>query len=389
MLFKDVLVDKELKLQLINLVKENRISHAQLFLGPAGSHKFALAVAYAQYLCCEQRGEEDSCGVCPSCVKFEKLSHPDFHLVFPNCITKKVKKDPDYKQFTNNFKEFVFKYNFQIDIGDWNEALGGENKQTYINARDCSHIISQNSIRSYEGGYKIYLLWMVERLYPLAAPKLLKTLEEPESKTLFILIAENTENILPTILSRTQLVKIPPLSTEVIQSQLIKMYHADEENAQEIATISEGNFIDAIRLFQDNRDFIEALQKFQFFMDSVVANARQDLPNIRFLELQELLNGIIAQEREGQKRFLYFMIRMFRNALLINTKNELLLKTTAEEKKISERYAPFIRLRNISPIIDACNQAVLHIERNGNSSLIFTDLYFQIAKLLMINKPTK
>lgn len=382
MLFKDVLVEKELKLQLINLIKENRVSHAQLFLGPAGSHKFALAVAFAQYLCCENKGDEDSCGICPSCVKFDKLSHPDFHLIFPNCITKKIKKEPDYKQFATQFKDFVFKHNYLIDINDWNETLGGENKQTYINARDCSHIINQNSIRSYEGGYKIYLLWMVERLYHLAAPKLLKTLEEPESKTLFILIAENSENILSTILSRTQLVKIPPLSPEVIQSQLINEYHADEEKARDVASIAEGNYIDAIKYYNDNSELSEALHKFQFFMSSAVGNMQNDIANIRFLELQEMFNDIIAEEREGQKRFLNFMMRMFRHALLINTKNELLVRTTSEEKKCAEQFAPYIRLRNISPIIDECNKAILHIERNGNSSLIFMDLYLTIAKLI-------
>ena len=276
MLFKDVLVEESLKRQLINLVKENRISHAQLFLGPPGSHKFALAVAYAQYLCCENRGDDDSCGVCPSCVQFSKLSHPDFHLIFPNCVTKKVKKDPDYKQFTSEFIDFILQKDYQIDLNDWNALLGGENKQTFINARDCSNIIAQNSIRSYSGGYKIYLLWMVEKLYPSAAPKLLKTLEEPENKTLFILIAENSDNILPTILSRTQLVKIPVLNKDTIQSQLAKKYNISEEMAADIAEIADGNYINAQKIYQDNGELKEMLRQFHFFMDSSIANINND-----------------------------------------------------------------------------------------------------------------
>ncbi|MEG2070717.1 MAG: DNA polymerase III subunit delta, partial [Bacteroidales bacterium] len=257
MLFKDVLVDQALKQQLINLIKEKRISHAQLFLGQAGSHTFALAVAYAQYLCCENRGENDSCGVCPSCIKFEKLSHPDFHLIFPNCITKSVKKDPDSKQFSQEFKDFVLEHQYHLDIHDWLDHLGGENKQASINIRDCANIINQNSIRSYEGGYKIYILWMVERLYHAAAPKLLKTLEEPENKTLFILIAESSDKILSTILSRTQLIKLPRLSVETIQKQLVSDFNISSDTAHDIAEISEGNYHKAITLYQNNSDMKE------------------------------------------------------------------------------------------------------------------------------------
>lgn len=386
MLFKDVLVEESLKRQLINLVKENRISHAQLFLGPPGSHKFALAVAYAQYLCCENRGDDDSCGVCPSCVQFSKLSHPDFHLIFPNCVTKKVKKDPDYKQFTNEFIDFILEQDYQIDLNDWNALLGGENKQTFINARDCSHIIAQNSIRSYSGGFKIYLLWMVEKLYPSAAPKLLKTLEEPENKTLFILLAENSDNILPTILSRTQLVKIPILNKDTIKSQLAKKYNISEEMAADIAEIADGNYINALKIYQDNGELKEMLRQFQFFMDSSIANINNDLEKVKFIELLDLFNTIISQEREGQKSFIRYMIRMFRNILLLNTNNSALIKATSDEKKVIQLCSPYIRLQNISSIMEACNQAIYHIERNGNSSLIFTDLYLKITDYLKTKK---
>lgn len=386
MLFKDVLVEESLKRQLINLVKENRISHAQLFLGPPGSHKFALAVAYAQYLCCQNRGDDDSCGVCPSCIQFSKLSHPDFHLIFPNCITKKVKKDPDYKQFTSEFIDFILQQDYQIDLNDWNALLGGENKQTFINARDCSHIIAQNSIRSYSGGFKIYLLWMVEKLYPSAAPKLLKTLEEPENKTLFILLAENSDNILPTILSRTQLVKIPVLNKDTIQSQLAKKYNISEEMAADIAEIADGNYINALKIYQDNGELKEMLRQFQFFIDSSIANINNDLEKVKFIELLDLFNTIISQEREGQKSFIRYMIRMFRNILLLNTNNSALIKATSDEKKVIQLCSPYIRLQNISSIMEACNQAIYHIERNGNSSLIFTDLYLKITDYLKTKK---
>jgi DNA polymerase-3 subunit delta' len=271
MLFKNVLVDPVLKQRLIALVKENRISHAQLFLSQAGAHSFALAVAYAQYICCSNRQEDDSCGACPSCAKFEKLAHPDLHFVFPNFITKQVKKDPDSRQFAQEFRDFVLAKNYHIDIEDWLSELEGENKQATINIRDCSNIIQQNSIQSYEGGHKIFIFWCLDRLYHAAAPKLLKTLEEPEKNTLFILLTENSDKILPTILSRTQLVKIPPLSKKIIAQQLVTDFSISEQKAADIAEISESNYIKAIKLKENNSELKEMLHKFEALFSSMSA----------------------------------------------------------------------------------------------------------------------
>ena len=380
MLFKDVMVEDNLKRQLVTLVKDNRISHAQLFLGQAGNHAFALAVAYAQYISCENRGEWDSCGVCPSCAKYEKLAHPDFHLIFPNTIAKNVKKDPDSKLFAQDFRKFVFDHNYHIDIEDWLIELGGENKQASINIRDCANIINQNNIRSYEGGYKIYLLWMVERLYYAAAPKLLKTLEEPENKTLFILMAQNPEKILTTILSRTQLIKIPRLAGEKIKSQLIADFGASEEIAKDIAEISEGNYHKAISLFQERGELKEMLDAFEQIFKSVLSFAqRKEISQIGFLDTQNTFADVISKGREFQKNFISFMIRMFRNTLLMNTNNEIMVKATAQEKRLLEFFKQSITLKNITPVLQECNQAIYHIERNGNSTIIFTDLYLKLA----------
>ena len=385
MLFKDVMVEESLKRQLVTLVKDNRISHAQLFLGQAGSHAFALAVAYAQYISCKDRGEWDSCGVCPSCAKYEKLAHPDFHLIFPNTIAKNVKKDPDSSLFAQDFRKFVFDHNYHIDIEDWLIELGGENKQASINIRDCANIINQNNIRSYEGEYKIYLLWMVERLYYAAAPKLLKTLEEPENKTLFILMAQNSEKILSTILSRTQLIKIPRLTDEKIKSQLMTDFGASEDIAGDIAEISEGNYHKAIALFQERGDLKEMLVDFERIFKSILSfSQKKELSQIGFLDAQNTCAEIIAKGREFQKNFIAFMIRMFRNILLMNTQNDTMIKATAQEKKLLELFKQSITLKNITPTLLECNQAIYHIERNGNSAIIFTDLYLKLAQHLSV-----
>jgi len=384
MLFKNVLVSQTLKNQLVSLVQENRISHAQLFLSQAGTHYFALAVAYAQFICCENRKENDSCGVCPSCSKFEKLAHPDLHLVFPNCITKTVKKDPDSRQFAQEFRNFIFSKNYHVDVEDWLSELGGENKQATINIRDCSNIIQQNSIQSYEGGYKIFIFWCLDRLYHAAAPKLLKTLEEPEKNTLFILLTEHPDKILPTILSRTQLVKIPPLEQSVIAQQLVKDFGTTLQRADDIAEISEGNYVKAINLHENSSELREMLKKFEVLFSSMSALKNHAAPQqVNFFAVQDIIASIVDSGREEQKSFLRFVSRMLRNILMLGTQNENLIKATTEEKKLLTAFTKTISLKNAQSILQECNQALFHIERNGNSTLVFTDFYLKVSRLML------
>ena len=383
MLFKDVMVDESIKENLINLVKNNRVSHAQLFLSTPGNHAFALAVAYAQYVSCHNRGEHDSCGVCPSCVKFEKLSHPDFHLIFPNVAKNSNDKEYNANNWMPEFREYVFKNNYHISINSWLKELGGENKQASINIRDCGNIVKQNSIRAYEGGYKIYLLWMVERLYHAAAPKLLKTLEEPENKTLFILMTENPDNILSTIKSRTQLVKIPPLSETTIAQQLQKELNVTEELAQDIASISEGNYVKALTLAHDSKEQKEMLELFECFFNGVMANdGKHPLNQVKFNEVRATIDKIAKEGRESQKNFVQYMGRMIRNILLLNTNNDTLLKATHEERNLLNFYKSRVTIFNAGKLMDECNKAHYHIERNGNTSLILTDMFLKMSAIL-------
>ena len=382
MQFKDVLADKALKQKLIDLARSGRAAHAQFFLAQPGSHALALAVAYGQYLCCEHPTETDSCGECPSCKQYAKLSHPDLHLYFPNCTTKTVKKDPDCVQLASVFKDYVLKNDFHVDIHDWLSELEGENKQASINTRDCSDILHHNNIRSHQDGYKVYILWCVDRLYHAAAPKLLKTLEEPESKSVFILISEEPDKILNTILSRTQLVKIPRLADTDIAEKLQQTYpELSAEDASDIALLADGDYNKAMRIATDNEEQNALLQQFEVFFDSVVAFAqKKSLAAVHYEQVQGVFDEVIKQGREYQKQFLQLMLRMLRNILMQNSNNAGLLKVTHQEQAVIAKYRGMLQLKQISTMTELCNKAIYHVARNGNSSLIFTDLYFQLVK---------
>ena len=378
------MADKALKQKLIDLARSGRAAHAQFFLAQPGSHALALAVAYGQYLCCEHPTETDSCGECPSCKQYAKLSHPDLHLYFPNCTTKSVKKDPDSAQLASEFKDFVLKNDFHVEIHDWLSELEGENKQASINTRDCSDILHHNNIRSHQDGYKVYILWCVDRLYHAAAPKLLKTLEEPESKSVFILISEEPDKILNTILSRTQLVKIPQLTDADIAEKLQQMYpELSADEASDIALLADGDYNKAMRIATDNEDQKLLLEQFEVFFDSMVAFARKStLAAVQYEQVQLVLDSVIKQGREYQKQFLQLMLRMLRNILMQNSNNAGLLKVTHQEQAVIAKYQGMLQLKQISSMTELCNTAIYHITRNGNSSIIFTDLYFQLAKCL-------
>ena len=380
MQFKDVLVSPKLKEQLLNQVHEHRISHAQFFLAQPGNHAFALAVALAQYLCCEHPTDTDSCGTCPSCVQFSKLSHPDLHIYFPNCNTKTIKKDSDSILLAPEFKDFVIKINYHITMQDWLNVLEGENKQPSINIRDCSNIINHNSMRSYMGGYKVYILWAVDRLYHSAAPKLLKTLEEPDGQSLFILISEKPDQILSTILSRTQLVKIPRLTDEELMDALKAAEpDIDDQTIHDIAVISEGNYNKALQIYQDNAEQREMIDTFDTMMTSIMAFVHQrPLEEINYAQVQTLFGVIVKQGREKQKAFVELILRMLRNLLMQNTGSANLVKVTDQESGILSKFKN-LNLVHITKMTEECNKALYHINRNGNTALIFTDLYFKLA----------
>ena len=376
MQFKDIFGQTGIKERLINSVKENRVSHAQLFLGPEGSGKLALALAYAQYISCTDKKNDDSCGVCSSCIKYNKLIHPDLHFFFPIAATKKITK-PTSKAFAAEWREFLIKNNYYIAIENWFEFIGIENKQAIINKDDCLDIIKTLNLKSFESDYKIIIIYMVEKLYHAAAPKLLKVLEEPPEKTLFILISENHDQVLTTILSRTQLIKINKKSNTEISNYLQKNNGLESQEASKIAKIANGNLSEALRILENADESNFNFENFKNWMRSCYA---KDYAAI-ILWIEEMSKASVG--REKLKRFFIYALKSSRSCLLINnTKSEDLLKLTQEEIVFLKKFAPFINTKNVFQIVEELNKTLYHIERNLNPKIVLMDVSFNLMKLL-------
>ena len=293
MQFKDVIGQSAIKQRLIASVRDNHVSHAQLFLGPAGSGKLPLALAYAQYILCPNRTETDSCGVCPTCQKMQKLVHPDLHFVVPTAATKKIKSNPESDLFMEEWREYVIQNQGYVDTSSWYTFLDVENKQGYMSVRDAASLLRKLSMKSYEGEYKIAIIWMAEKMRTDTANKLLKLLEEPPEKTVFILIAEDQEELLATIKSRTALVKIPAIETKAVEKALIERLNAQPHQAHDAAMISEGNWITACHSIQDSEEHKYFFTTFQQWMRLCFRAA--------YSELIDFSNNIKTIGREKQK----------------------------------------------------------------------------------------
>jgi len=372
MLFKNITGQEEVKKRLIRSVQENRVSHAQLFLGPEGCGKLALAMAYAQYICCENKQENDSCGVCRSCVKFEKVAHPDLHFLYPISATK---DKPISASYLVEWRSLLIANKCYISLTDWYEAIGMETKQGIINANDCNEVIKTLSLKAYESEYKIMVIWMVDKLFHSAAPKLLKILEEPPDKTLFLLICENHEQVISTIISRTQIIRVPRISDKEMMHSLVSNQGLAPKRANEIIRMAEGNYIEALHLASDNADdanFI-MLQKWMrlCYKDAV-------------FDLTDWVEKFSKTGREKQKSFLVNAIRIFRESMLVSTGKEELVKSEGEELKFATDFSPFINARNTIQIIKEFDDAIFHVERNANPKILFMDLSLKMTELIKI-----
>ncbi len=371
MLFSQIIGHEDIKKKLIQSVKENRIAHAQLFLGPEGTGKLALAIAYAQYINCTNKQENDSCGECPSCKKYSNLAHPDLHFLFPNTTSKNVKKDPESDLFLTEWRSYLESCDCYASLPNWYNALEVENKQGLINVRDAATIIRKLNLKSYEAEYKIAIIWMAERLNIEASNKLLKLLEEPPEKTLFILISENQEELLMTIRSRTVLMKIPKLTYDEVRESLLKKFDCGAENAHNAAVLSNGNWILAAHYLDDQEDEKLYFRCFQKWMRYCFKFSASEL-------IDFIANDIKPIGREKQKEFLSYGLNMFHNALLINNGLIDSVFLPEDEKGFLKNFAPFISNNNIDLISGLFEESINQIERNGNASLIFLDDSFKI-----------
>lgn len=377
MLFSEVIGHEELKRRLIQSVRESRVSHAQLFLGPEGSGKLPLALAYTQYINCTNRSETDSCGVCPSCRKFMSLTHPDLHFVFPTATNKGVKQNPESDLFISDWRSYLTDCQGYADLSDWFNKLDIENKQGVINVRDAATILRKLSFKAYESEYKIAIIWMAEKLNVQCANKLLKLIEEPPEKTLFILIAENQEELLTTIRSRCMLVKVSKITMPEVQDALVQKFACSTQEAYDAAALADGNWLLAQHFVKDKEDEKLYAGIFQKWMRYCFKGAVPELIDL-------VANDIKPLGREKQKEFLEYGLNIFHNSLLFNNNMPDDVLLPADEKNFTKNFAPFVNIKNIEQICGLFEESINQIERNGNASIIFTDNSFKITKLLRV-----
>ena len=379
MLFSEVLGQKHIKNHLTTSVDAGRIAHAQLFVGPEGSGTLPMALAYAQYILCsnvngENTGGNDSCNL-----KFKNVSHPDLHFAFPVTTSDKVKSKPVSSFYLEEWRQLIDQQPYG-NLFDWYKLLGVDNKQGQIGVEEALNIVKSLALKSYEGGYKVMLIWMAEKMNTASANKLLKLIEEPPEKTIFILIAEDEEQIINTIRSRCQVLHFPPLAEEAITEALVKNYHIEQSVAIKIAHQSNGNYNKACDLIYQDSEDIQFEKWFVFWIRSAF-KARGNKAAIH--DLISWSEEIAKTGRETQKKFLNFCLNYFRQALLLNYKaNELVyLEPKSEDFKL-EKFAPFVHDSNIIEISDELQDAIYHIERNGNSKIVLTDLSIKLTRLL-------
>ena len=374
MQFKDVIGQSAVKQRLIASVSKNHVPHAQLFLGPAGSGKLPLALAYAQYILCPNRTATDSCGVCPTCQKIQKLVHPDLHFVIPTNTTKSVKSNPESDLFMEEWREFVQQKNGYFSANDWYAFLDIENKQGYMSVRDAASLLRKLNMKAYEGDHKIAIIWMAEKMRIDTANKLLKLLEEPPEKTVFLLIAEDPEELLATIKSRTALVKIPALDAGDVEQALVSRLNCTPQQAHDAAMIAEGNWLNAchfVRVSEDRKFFFTTFQQWMRLCF-----------RLAYIELIDFSANVKSLGREKQKELLDYGLRIIRNALLFNNNLAEIVMLPDDEKKFNANFSPFVNPANLAQIADLFEEAIRHIERNGNAQIIFTDVGFKMVALL-------
>ena len=375
MKFSDIPGQKETIERLTASVRSGRVSHAMLFTGPEGCGSLALALAYARYISCEARTPVDSCGVCKSCFKYEKMIHPDLHFVFPVGKDKK-NSEPVSDSYIEQWREFSGRSPY-FSLNSWLSFIDAGNAQGLIFSTEASEILRKLSLKAFESDYKIMIIWLPEKMHLATSNKLLKLIEEPPDKTIFILVSDEPDKVVPTILSRCQLFKIPSFRSEEISAYLTENFPVHKAKADDIARVANGNIVRARELCEDedssssNLDRFRNLMRFAWKRDiNSIINWSEDMASIG---------------REPQKNFLSFTLRLLRENLMLTlgqNKNNLVYMT-GEEADFSAKFHPFIKEENIFTFTDEINKAYAHIEANGNARIIFLDLGLRITRLIV------
>ena len=387
MLFRDIIGQEATKQQLRQAVREGRIPHAQLFTGISGIGKLQLALAYAQYLNCPNRTEEDSCGTCPTCLQFQHLQHPDLHFAFPIVKTDDYDRCDDY---VDTWREIILQKQY-FDLDDWHKALGVETKQSMIYEKESQEIIRKLSLKPYGNGYKVMIIWQPEKMNASSANKLLKLLEEPPTQTVFLLVSEHPELLLTTIQSRVQTIRVPRLPDQTIADALVQKGIAPDQ-AADIARIANGSYLAARKKADESEENRKELNDFiALFRNAYTVGVLRD-PLKKYESLKALRKWSLDMAdskvgREKQKHFLQYAQQQVRENYIRNIAQPELNYQLAAERDFSVKFAPFIHDGNVEGIMNQLELAERQIEQNGNAKIIFFDLCLQM--IVLIKKPKK
>lgn len=371
--FREVPGLSDLKNTLIQSVKSQHVAHAQLFHGPLGSGNLALALAYATYLNCEDRQEDDSCGRCASCVKMKKLAHPDVHYIFPVAVTKKI-KDNESDAFMPLWREFIDAHPFGT-LSDWLTFIGVEgNRQGNISAEEARNVIRKISLKAYEGEYKILILWQPELLNVYSANALLKILEEPPAKTIFLLVCTDANRLLTTIISRTQRIGVPAFTETEVSSYIQQKLGTEEKQARHVAYLSEGNLGYALELAKG-----EGNEQHPWFAQWM-RHCYRGIP--AFGDMLKMADEFDSQPKEQQKGMMEYSLSVFRDLMLWQNGVEALVRLEGDELTFVQNFSKVIPPERLPLITEELNTAFFQLERNVRAKMIFLDLSLTLAKLL-------
>ena len=368
--YSQIIGQEEAKQRLQKMVSSHKVPHALLFVGKEGCGHLPAALAFVQHLFCKDKTDQGPCLNCSSCQRISKLIHPDLHLVFPIAKSKEVKSSDN---LAKEFREF-FLENPYMSLNDWFGSISAENKQPIIPVEEANDILKKLSYTSYEGSYKVVLIWQPEKMNAEAANKLLKILEEPPDQTIFILVCSHPEQLLATILSRVQQIPFYQCHEQEIEMALMKHYQVSTEVAKQTAVLSNGNYGEAIQLLLHNDENISFLNDFQSFMRLAL---KFDC-NKALLWIDE--NA--ARGREKQKQFLQYALEVFRDCLMFNYGDKSLVRLSGQEKVFLEKFAPFVNQKNYEKLVEEFNSNYYYIERNANPKILFMDLLLTTRDLI-------
>ena len=376
----EVIGQEEVWQRLTEMVREERLPHAIMLCGPQGCGKMALALAFASYLLCQNRdGHNEACGECRQCKMLEKWGHPDLLFSYPTIKTPAMGSEhkPVSEDFAEEWRNMISRSPY-FNIEQWMTEIGAENQQAIITAGESDELNRKLSLKSSQGGYKVSVIWLPERMNIECANKILKLIEEPPSHTVFIMVSENPDNLLETIRSRVQRIDVKKTDNESIQKALVSKYGITDDDAMRVARLANGDWLTAVGELtadSENKDFLADFQ-------SLMRLAYQR--NVR--ELKRWSDNINSYGREKQKRFLTYFLRLIRESFMYNFQQPDLSYLTSQEEAFTANFARFVNENNILQINELANKAIRDISQNANGKIVFFDMALQMIVLLIQKK---